>query len=250
MEGANWKITEEEAGPSSSSGIASNKQQNPPETFHHQHHRKEAAAEEEETEEEEEDDVDHHNNSTFVPGPLLSLKDQIEKDKEDERLRRWKEKLLGCMESDLDGQIHPEVKFHSIGIISEDFGEVITPLSVDESQNGHILFTLKEGSHYQLKLKFSVLHNIVSGLAYCNNVWKGGLQVDQSKGMLGTFAPQKEPYVHTLKEDITPSGVLARGVYSAKIKFEDDDGRCHMELKYSLEIKKREYEIQLTFSLY
>lgn len=74
------------------------------------------------------------------------------------------------------GQIHPEVKFHSIGIISEDFGEVITSLSVDESQNGHILFTLKEGSHYQLKLKFSVLHNIVSGLAYCNNVWKGGLQ--------------------------------------------------------------------------
>ena len=50
------------------------------------------------------------------------------------------------------GQIHPEVKFHSIGIISEDFGEVITPLSVDESQNGHILFTLREGSHYQLKL--------------------------------------------------------------------------------------------------
>ena len=74
------------------------------------------------------------------------------------------------------GQIHPEVKFHSIGIISEDFGEVITPLSVDESQNGHILFTLREGSHYQLKLKFSVLHNIVSGLTYCNTVWKGGLQ--------------------------------------------------------------------------
>ena len=45
-----------------------------------------------------------------------------------------------------------------------------------------------------------------------------GISVDQSKGMLGTFAPQKEPYVHTLKEDITPSGVLARGVYSAKIK--------------------------------
>lgn len=42
--------------------------------------------------------------------------------------------------------------------------------------------------------------------------------VDQSKGMLGTFAPQKEPYVYTLKEDTTPSGALARGVYSAKLK--------------------------------
>lgn len=111
--------------------------------------------------------------------------------------------------------------------------------------------------------------------------------------MLGTFAPQREPYVHTLDEEITPSGVLARGIYSAKLKvsftacnyrglscynqdclsyllnlfpskffmclfsinrhisafltevnlicfmqFEDDDRRCHMELKYSFEIKK------------
>lgn len=42
--------------------------------------------------------------------------------------------------------------------------------------------------------------------------------VDQSKGMLGTFAPQKEPYVYALKEDTTPAGALARGVYSAKLK--------------------------------
>lgn len=99
-------------------------------------------------------------------------------------------------------------------------------------------FTLKEGSEYRLKLAFTVLHNIVSGLAYTNTVWKGGLQVDQSKGMLGTFAPRRETYLHTLDEETTPSGVLARGMYSAKLKFEDDDRRCHMELKYSFEIKK------------
>ncbi|KAF2294900.1 hypothetical protein GH714_026900 [Hevea brasiliensis] len=45
-------------------------------------------------------------------------------------------------------------------------------------------------------------------------------QVDQSKGMLGTFAPQQEPYKHTLEEETTPSGVLARGIYSAKLKAE------------------------------
>ena len=36
--------------------------------------------------------------------------------------------------------------------------------------------------------------------------------------MLGTFAPQREPYVLTLDEETTPSGVLARGNYSAKLK--------------------------------
>lgn len=72
--------------------------------------------------------------------------------------------------------MEPEVKFHSIGIISDDFEEISTPLPVDENQIDRVLFTLKEGSRYQLKLTFSVLHNIVSGLTYSNTVWKGGLQ--------------------------------------------------------------------------
>ncbi|KAL5860013.1 hypothetical protein ACOSQ4_001309 [Xanthoceras sorbifolium] len=196
----------------------------------------------EEAEEEEEEEEDHNDIKKggvgFVPGPLLSLKEQIEKDKDDDSLRRWKEKLLGCVEGDLNGQMAPEVKFHSIGIVSDDFGEISTPLPVDENQSAGVHFTFREGSRYQLKLTFSVLHNIVSGLTYSNTVWKAGLQVDQSKGMLGTFAPQREPYVHSLEEETTPSGVLARGIYSAKLKFEDDDKRCHMELDYSFEIKK------------
>ena len=36
--------------------------------------------------------------------------------------------------------------------------------------------------------------------------------------MLGTFAPQREPYIHTLEEETTPSGVLARGNYTAKLR--------------------------------
>jgi len=76
----------------------------------------------------------------------------------------------------LIGQLDPEVKFHSIGILSEDFGEIVTPLPVEENHNGRTLFTLREGSRYQLKLQFSVMHNLVSGLTYSNTVWKGGLQ--------------------------------------------------------------------------
>ncbi|GMP99335.1 hypothetical protein CsSME_00046841 [Camellia sinensis var. sinensis] len=170
----------------------------------------------------DDDDDDHRQDGgtigEFVPSPLLPLKLQIDKDKDDESLRRWKEKLLGCVEEDLNEQMEPEVIFHSIGIISDDFGEISTPIPVDETKDGRVLFTLKEGSEYRLKLAFTVLHNIVSGLMYTNTVWKGGLRVDQSKGMLGTFAPQREPYVHTLDEDTAPSGVLARGTYTANLK--------------------------------
>ncbi|XP_065637122.1 rho GDP-dissociation inhibitor 1 isoform X1 [Quercus suber] len=133
--------------------------------------------EEEEDRDDDDDAKEDEVDAGFVPGPLVSLKEQIELDKDDDSLRRWKEKLLGCLESDLNGQMEPEVKFHSIGIISDEFGEITTPLPVDENQRGHALFTLREGSHYRLKLTFSVQHNIVSGLRYSNTVWKGGLQV-------------------------------------------------------------------------
>lgn len=76
--------------------------------------------------------------------------------------------------------MEPEVKFHSIGIISDDIGEVNYPLPIDNNGNDLLLFTLKEGSRYQLKLTFSVLHNIVSGLTYSNTVWKAGLQGEES----------------------------------------------------------------------
>ncbi|KAL7587429.1 rho GDP-dissociation inhibitor 1 [Lactuca sativa] len=190
---------------------------------------------------EEEEEHEHHQVgvSKFVPGPLLPLKDQLDKDKDDESLRRWKEKLLGGVESDLYGQKDPEVKFHSIGIVSKDVGEITTSLPVKESQSGRPLFTLKEGVQYRLKLTFTILHNIVSGLTYTNTVWKSGIQVDRIKGMLGTFAPQKDAYVETLEEETTPSGILARGIYTAKLRFEDDDKRCHLELDYSFEIKKK-----------
>lgn len=193
-----------------------------------------------EKEEEEEDvgETDVGSFGEFVPPPLVPLQQHLEKDKDDESLRRWKEKLLGHIEGELDGQVEPEVTFQSIGIISDDLGEINMSLPLDESQKTKVLFSLKEGSQYCLKLPFTVKHNIVSGLAYFNTVWRGGVQVDEVEGMLGTFAPQQEPYVQLLDEDTAPSGVLARGLYSAKLRFEDDDKKCHMELSYTFEIKK------------
>lgn len=42
--------------------------------------------------------------------------------------------------------------------------------------------------------------------------------VDSSKAMLGTFSPQAEPYQHVMPEETTPSGIFARGTYSARTK--------------------------------
>lgn len=105
-------------------------------------------------------------------------------------------------------------------------------------------FTIKEGSKYTLVFNFRVTNNIVSGLRYNNTVWKTGVKgnfkffckiysprcyllivgvflvgtVDSTKAMLGTFSPQAEPYQHVMPEETTPSGIFARGSYSARTK--------------------------------
>jgi len=176
--------------------------------------------------------------SDYVPGPLMPLKEQLELDKEDESLRRWKEQLLGCIDYNfIEEKMEPEVTFLYLGIVPYGHEEISLSLPLQKSASD-IAFTLKEGCKYSLKFTFMVRHNIVSGLVYESRVWKSGLPVDQTHCMLGTFSPQREPYVHVLEEETAPSGALARGSYTAKAKFVDDDRRCHLEVSYSFEIKK------------
>ncbi|XP_068641566.1 rho GDP-dissociation inhibitor 1-like [Aristolochia californica] len=188
--------------------------------------------------EEEEEGEEGKNSKNFVLGPQFTLKEQLEKDKEDESLRRWKEQLLGTVDLESIGEtLEPEVKILGISILSPGRPEL--PLPIPEASNFKGLwFTLKEGSHYKLKLTFRVSNNIVSGLKYSNSVWKTGVKVDSRKEMLGTFSPQSEPYVHELPEDITPSGLFARGSYSARTKFLDDDNKCYLEVNYTFDIRK------------
>lgn len=171
-------------------------------------------------------------------GPLCSLKDQLERDKDDESLRKWKEQLLGSVNlNELGEVLEPEVKMLSLSIISPDRPDIFLPIPEDGKPNSP-WFTLKEGSNYKLKFTFQVNHNIVVGLKYSNTVWKTGLKVDSTKEMLGTFSPQAEPYTHEMPEEITPSGYFARGSYTAKTKFVDDDNKCYLEINYTFDIRK------------
>ncbi|XP_002962694.2 rho GDP-dissociation inhibitor 1 [Selaginella moellendorffii] len=188
------------------------------------------------------EDEEEDGGGTSNLGPIISLKQHLELDKEDESLRRWKEQLLGLDKNlllDMDGvaagEMEPAVKVLTLGIEAE--GRPHLKLSLPFASKSHA-FTLKEGSSYRLCFTFVVSHNIVSGLTYVNTVWKNGLRVDHTRTMLGTFGPRAEPYTHFTDEETTPCGILARGSYSAKTKFLDDDKRCYLELDYTFNIRK------------
>ncbi|KAF2284839.1 hypothetical protein GH714_031054 [Hevea brasiliensis] len=169
-----------------------------------------------------EDEDDEEGNKIHL-GPQCTLKEQLEKDKDDESLRKWKEQLLGTVDFENVGEtLEPEVKILSLSIISPGRPDIVLSVPEDGNPKG-TWFTLKEGSHYNLMFSFQVSNNIVSGLKYTNTVWKTGVRVDSSKEMLGTFSPQPEAYTHLMPEETTPSGMFARGSYSARSKFLDDE---------------------------
>jgi len=215
--------------------------------------------EEEEQEELAEDEAaaNHHEFGRLELGPQLPLKEQLEKDKEDESLRRWKEQLLGsaassCLSETIGGGdggrflLDPEVKLLRLAILTKGREELELPLlppvaAALRNNTSFFSFCLKEGSRYQLKFVFTVRNNIVPGLTCINSVWKAGFPVDHTRSMLGTFAPQREPYIHIMPEKVTPSGLLARGAYTARKRFVDDDGTVYLDVNYSFEIRKDWY---------
>ncbi|KAL4333897.1 hypothetical protein GQ457_07G027970 [Hibiscus cannabinus] len=186
----------------------------------------------------EDEDEDDDEGREIELGPKCTLKEQLEKDKDDESLRRWKEQLLGTVDFDSVGEkLEPDVKILSLAIKSPGRPDMVLTIPENGKPKGS-WFTLKEGSKYSLKFTFQVSNNIVSGLKYTNMVWKTGVKVDSMKEMMGTFSPQAEPYTHEISEETTPSGMFARGSYSARSKFVDDDNKCYLEINYSFDIRK------------
>ncbi|GFZ10649.1 ubiquitin C-terminal hydrolases superfamily protein [Actinidia rufa] len=161
---------------------------------------------ENENENENESDVE----GKIELGPQFTIKEQLEKDKDDESLRKWKEQLLGSVDINSIGETpEPEVKILSLAIKSPGRPDIFLPVPESGNPKG-LWFTLKEGSRYSLKFAFQVTNNIVSGLKYSNTVWKTGVKVDSTKEMLGMFSPQLETYTHEMPEETTPSGVGLR----------------------------------------
>ncbi|CAM0957852.1 unnamed protein product [Alopecurus aequalis] len=186
---------------------------------------------------------DEEDAGSVALGPKVPLKDHLQllKEGEDDSLRRWKEQLLGDVDTTKLGEsAEPEVTVLNLTILAPGRPDLVLPIpfAAPADDRGHPAFALKDGSAYSFRFSFTVANNIVSGLKYSHTVWKTGVRVENQKVMLGTFGPRQEPYTYDAEEDTTPSGIFARGSYSAKLKFMDDDGKVYLDMRYCFEIRK------------
>ncbi|KAK3389301.1 immunoglobulin E-set [Podospora didyma] len=165
-------------------------------------------------------------------------------DANDESLQRYKESLGLTGGNDLSDPNDPRACIIlSLSMEAEGRDPVVIDLSTpgSEAELKKQPFKIKEGAKFTMTAKFKVQHNILSGLKYVQLVKRKGITVNKTSEMIGSFAPctDKKPfYTKTFNEEEAPSGMLARGNYTAISTFVDDDKKTHLKFEWAFSIGK------------
>lgn len=185
----------------------------------------------------------------YTVGEKKTIAEYTKLDAEDESLAKWKASL-GLSD---DANAYPVKAGDSRKVVIVEMAlhfpdQNLDPVVINlEDANGNtiagkeIKFDIKEKSIYQLSVKFRVQHEIITGLKYLHSVKKSGIRVEKLEEPLGSYAPNtkdKPYYERTFTEVEAPSGLLARGNFSAVTKFVDDDKNVHLSFPWSFNITK------------
>lgn len=198
----------------------------------------------------QDDDLVPENTEGYQVGEKKTIEEYTKLDAEDESLAKWKASLgLSANSTPFPvkaGDKRTVVIVEMSLVFPEDpsLPEVVIPLEdkdVSTLSKTEIKFQIKEKAVYDIKIKFRVQHEIITGLRYLHNVKKAAIPVDKVDEPLGSYVPntvEKPFYEKSLGQTEAPSGLLARGSYSATTKFVDDDKTVHLVFPWSFQITK------------
>ncbi|KXJ26832.1 rho GDP-dissociation inhibitor 1 [Exaiptasia diaphana] len=182
------------------------------------------------------DDEEPEQTPGYKP-PAQKTLDEISKlDADDESLVRYKQALLG--DANISKGEGPNVVVEKLSIVVDGREDVEIDLTGDLSKLKDRSITIKEGTAYRLKITFKINHEIVAGLKFFQLLYRKGIRVDKTSLMVGSYGPKPESQTFLAPPDEAPSGMLARGHYTAKSKFTDDDKNSVLEWEWSFDIKK------------
>lgn len=182
-------------------------------------------------------DEDSHN---YKPPPEKSIKDIIQADQEDESLRKYKEALLGSNADEVivDANDQRKVLVRSLALLVDGRDEMVLDLTKDLNELKSKPFSIKEGIQYRIRIDFHVQREIVTGLKYIQRIYRLGVPVERMTHMIGSYPPKKELQSFTTPPEDMPSSLLARGTYTVKSCFTDDDNNQHLKWEWAFELKK------------
>uniref|UniRef100_A0A1I8JLT0 Conserved plasma membrane protein n=1 Tax=Macrostomum lignano TaxID=282301 RepID=A0A1I8JLT0_9PLAT len=91
---------------------------------------------------------------------------------------------------------------------------------------------------------------IVAGLRYINCSYKMGIRVAKDDLMVGSYPPKAEPHVYSSPAQEAPSGMMARGTYTIKSRFTDDDRNDFLSWEWAIKIKDSLACVPVLFCIY
>lgn len=187
------------------------------------------------TEIHDEDDVN------YKPPPEKSLKEIVEADQNDASLQKYKEALLGQAIKEpviVEPENPNRVLVKRLALVVEGRPDVVLDLTEDLEVLKKKTFAVKEGIQYRIRIDFYVQREIVTGLKYIQKVMRHGIQHEKLTHMVGSYAPKLEMQSYSTPVDEMPSGFVARGNYTVKSLFTDDDKNEHLKWEWCFELKK------------
>ncbi|KAJ0058393.1 hypothetical protein NL108_013889 [Boleophthalmus pectinirostris] len=176
----------------------------------------------------------------YKPPAPKSIQEIQQLDAEDESLRKYKEALLGGTPEVAEDPNLSNVQVTRMTLMCESAPKpLFLDLEGDLDKFKKNPIVLKEGVEYRVKITFKVNKDIVSGLRYNQQTFRKGVKVDKSDYMVGSYGPRpKEAYEFITPLEEAPKGMIARGNYTIKSKFTDDDKHDHLSWEWCLAIKK------------
>jgi len=181
----------------------------------------------------------------YRPGEKKTVDHYAELDKEDESLARWKASLgIGAAAASTSNG--PKVDIVSLFLTSPSLpdGKTIELNPKDTDMLASLKknpITIKEGTEYNVGMRFLVNGDVISGLRYIHVVKRAGIKVDKMEQMLGSYGPSKDgaPHVSNFPTEESPSGMIARsGSYSVKSRITDDDAQVHADFEWHFKLGK------------
>lgn len=173
----------------------------------------------------------------YKPPAQKTLQEIQTLDADDESLVRYKQMLLAGAGAAAD-EGGPNVKVLKMSVIVEGRPDIELDLTGDLSKLREKPIVIKEGASYKIKITFKVVREIVAGLRFHQVTYRKGIRVDKSSLMVGSYGPKADPQEYLTPYDEAPKGMLARGHYTSKSKFIDDDKNCYLEWEWGFDIKK------------
>ncbi|KAJ1723884.1 rho GDP dissociation inhibitor [Coemansia erecta] len=174
----------------------------------------------------------------YKPGEKKDLNELQQLDANDESLNKWKASL-GLNQAEIMFPDDPRTVIVKSLVLDAGGHKIEMDVSSSEkiAELKDRVIVIKEGAEYFFKVAFYVQREVVSGLKFLQQVKRLGLPVDKTEGMCGSYGPKNELQEKVFPLATAPSGMMARGTYTVRSKFVDDDNNCHLEWNWTMKIK-------------